>query len=76
MNLFLNVKLNGSLTPTMSFQTFLKSLLLLLRVGSISGWNDVMNSLMLTKDDPNSNCDDNYSIQDMPSSVDPKLVNG
>ena len=76
MNLFLNVKLTNALTPTMSFQTFFKSFILLFRIGIVYGWHDLLAALMLSKDDPGSTCLDNYSIQDLPSEIDPKTVNG
>jgi hypothetical protein len=39
MNLFMNVKLQNTLTSTVNFQTFRNSFLLLFRVGTISGSN-------------------------------------
>ncbi len=75
MNFFMNVKLQNSFTPNVNFQTFGKSFMLLFRVGTISGWNDVLEALMLSKSDPGS-CDENYDLQTLPSSVDPKTANG
>jgi hypothetical protein len=76
MNFFMNVKLQNGFTPTVNFQTFGKSFMLLFRAGTISGWNDVLEALMLTNTDPGSNCSDDYDLQSLSSRVDPKTANG
>ena len=77
MNFFMNVQLQNSLTPTVNFQTFGKSFLLLFRVGTISGWNDVLNALMLSESDPSLiKCNSTYDLQALPDSVDPATANG
>lgn len=76
MNFFMNVQLQNSLTPNSNFQTFGKTFMLLFRVGTISGWNDVLQALMLTSSDPGTKCEDHFDIQSMPLSVDPQNVNG
>lgn len=76
MSLFMNVKLQNSFTSNNNFQTFGKSFILLFRAGTISGWNEVLNALMLSNGDPGSNCTDSFDIQSYPSSYDTNLVNG
>ena len=76
MNLFMNVKLQNSLSPTSNFQTFGKSFIILFRVSTYSNWNKVLYALMLNNDDPGSNCSDSYDIQSLSLSVDPSKVNG
>lgn len=76
MNLFMNIKIQNTLTPTVNFQTFRNSFLLLFRVGTISGWNDILEALMLTSNDPGAKCDNSYDLQQLPSTVDPKTANG
>ena len=76
MNLFMNVKLQNSLTSKNNFQKFGKSFIILFRLSTFSSWQKVLFALMLTNDDPGSNCSDSYDIQSLPSSVDPRIVNG
>ena len=76
MNLFMNVKLQNSLTSTVNFQTFRNSFLLLFRIGTISGWNDILEALMLSSTDPGTGCDNYYDLQKMTSTVNPKTANG
>jgi voltage-gated cation channel len=76
MNLFMNVKLQNSLTSNNNFQTFGKSFIILFRLSTFSSWHKVLNALMLTNNDPGSNCSDTYDIQSLPFNVDPRKVNG
>ena len=76
MNLFMNVKIQNTLTPTVNFQTFRNYFLLLFRVGTISGWNDILEALMLSNTDPGSICDQNYDLQSLLPDADPKTANG
>ena len=46
----MNVKLTGALNDQMNFRTFGSSMLLLFRLTTSAGWNDVLESLMNTKD--------------------------
>ena len=68
MNVFMDVQLQNSLTPNNNFQTFGKAFIIIFRMGTISGWNDVLNALSLEKSDPGSTCQENYDIQAQPSS--------
>lgn len=74
MNFFMNIKLQNSFSQTVNFQTFGKSFLLLFRLSTGNGWDDVLSTLRLSSDD--SNCDNDYDIQSLPDSVDPQSVNG
>lgn len=76
MNVFMNVKLQNSLTSNNNFQTFGKAFVILFRAGTISGWNDVLDALMIANDDPGSSCDDSFDIQSLPLSYDPSNANG
>ena len=44
----MNVKLSGALNDQVNFQTFGNSLLLLFRLVTSAGWNDVLDPLMNT----------------------------
>uniref|UniRef100_H2ZHJ3 Sodium channel protein n=1 Tax=Ciona savignyi TaxID=51511 RepID=H2ZHJ3_CIOSA len=50
MTMFMNVKLNGALNDQVNFQTFGNSLMVLFRLVTSAGWNDVMDPLMNTRD--------------------------
>ncbi|XP_022252047.1 sodium channel protein 60E-like [Limulus polyphemus] len=56
MSLFSHVKKGGALTEYVNFETFAKSMLLLLRLTTSAGWNDVLHGLMVEPPD----CDMNY----------------
>lgn len=56
MSLFSHVKKSGALTEYVNFETFAKSMLLLLRLTTSAGWNDVLHGLMVEPPD----CDMNY----------------
>lgn len=56
MSAFGHVKREGELNDTVNFETFGTSLLLLFRLATGSGWNDIMDALMLEPPD----CDPNY----------------
>lgn len=47
MSAFGNVKRDGELNDIVNFETFATSLLLLFRLATGSGWNDIMDSLLL-----------------------------
>ena len=47
MNSFGHVKLNGSLDDTVNFQTFGSSMVLLFRLATAAGWNDVLDGLLI-----------------------------
>ena len=50
MNSFMNVKLTGALNDQVNFKTFGSSVLLLFRLLTSAGWNDVLDPLMNTRD--------------------------
>ena len=56
MSAFGNVKREGELNDIVNFETFGTSLLLLFRLSTGSGWNDIMDALLLKPPD----CDPNY----------------
>lgn len=64
MSLFGHVKLSGSLTERVNFQTFANSMVLLFRLTTSAGWNDVLEALIIQppecdqayKSLPNGNC--------------------
>ena len=56
MSAFGNVKREGELNDTVNFETFATSLLLLFRLATGSGWNDIMEALLLEPPD----CDPSY----------------
>lgn len=56
MSAFGNVKREGELNDVVNFETFGTSLLLLFRLATGSGWNDIMDALLLKPPD----CDPNY----------------
>ena len=47
MNTFGHVKLNGALDDTVNFQTFGNSMVLLFRLATAAGWNDVLDALLI-----------------------------
>ena len=55
MNSFMNVKLTGALNDQVNFKTFGSSMLLLFRLVTSAGWNDVLDPLMNTRDCTPSN---------------------
>ena len=40
------------------------------------GWNDILEALMLSNTDPGTGCDNEYDLQKLPLTVDPKTANG
>ena len=56
MSAFGHVKRAGELNDTVNFETFFSSLLLLFRLATGSGWNDIMEALLLEPPD----CDPSY----------------
>ncbi|XP_015747869.1 PREDICTED: sodium channel protein 60E-like [Acropora digitifera] len=64
MSAFGHVKREGELSDTVNFETFGSALLLLFRLSTGSGWNDIMDALLLEPPDcdpsymdlPNGNC--------------------
>jgi hypothetical protein len=76
MNSYMGIKLQNGLTSNNNFQTFFKTFITLFRVGTISGWNDVLEALMFSADDPGSTCSTSFDIQSMSSSFDPSNANG
>ncbi|XP_068729717.1 sodium channel protein 1 brain-like [Montipora capricornis] len=56
MSAFGNVKREGELSDTVNFETFASALLLLFRLSTGSGWNDIMDALLLEP----PNCDPDY----------------
>ena len=56
MSLFGNVKHQGSINDMENFEDFGKSLLLLFRLATSAGWNDILDSLSVAPPD----CDPNY----------------
>jgi len=49
MTMFMHVKLAGALNDQVNFQTFGNSLMLLFRLVTSAGWNDVLAPLMNTR---------------------------
>ena len=47
MNTFGHVKLNGSLDDTVNFRTFGNSMVLLFRLATAAGWNDILDGLLI-----------------------------
>ena len=56
MSTFGHVKKQGNLDDTVNFETFGRSMMLLFRLSTGAGWNDILESLMLREPD----CDPNY----------------
>ncbi|KAK7492680.1 hypothetical protein BaRGS_00016159, partial [Batillaria attramentaria] len=56
MSSFGDVKLTGKLNDLVNFQTFYKSFLLLIRLATSAGWNDILEPLLITAPD----CDPDY----------------
>lgn len=64
MSMFAHVKHTGAVDDIVNFETFLNSILLLFRLSTSAGWNDVLEPLMIQppdcdlshKDLPNGNC--------------------
>ena len=50
MALFMNVKFDGALNDQVNFQTFGSSVMLLFRLVTAAGWNDILEPLMNTRD--------------------------
>ncbi|XP_074632379.1 sodium channel protein 1 brain-like isoform X4 [Acropora palmata] len=61
MSAFGHVKREGELSDTVNFETFGSALLLLFRLSTGSGWNDIMDALLLEP----PHCDPNY--MDLPN---------
>lgn len=55
MSSFGDVKLNGALDDITNFQTFGNSMLLLIRLATSAGWNDILDGLLV--EDPDCNPD-------------------
>ena len=56
MSFFAHVKKTGALNEVVNFETFLNSMLLIFRLMTAAGWNDVLEPLMIKPPD----CDPNY----------------
>ena len=56
MSFFAHVKKTGALNEIVNFETFLNSMLLIFRLMTAAGWNDVLDSLMIAPPD----CDPSY----------------
>ena len=56
MSFFAHVKKTGALNEIVNFETFLNSMLLIFRLMTAAGWNDVLDPLMIQPPD----CDPNY----------------
>ena len=56
MSFFAHVKKTGALNEVVNFETFLNSMLLIFRLMTAAGWNDVLEPLMIEAPD----CDPNY----------------
>lgn len=56
MSFFAHVKKTGVLNEVVNFETFLNSMLLIFRLMTAAGWNDVLEPLMIKPPD----CDPNY----------------
>ena len=77
MNTYMGIKLQNGLTSNNNnFQKFFKSFIILFRAGTISGWNEILEALMFSADDPGSTCSNSFDIQILPSSFDPSNANG
>lgn len=61
MTLFPNVRHVSALTDTVNFDTFPNSMVLLFRLSTSAGWNDVLEPLQ----DPGSGCNDSYYIDSL-----------
>lgn len=57
MSQFSRVRIQGALDDVVNFQTWTKSMLLLFRVSTSAGWNDILDALMT---DGPPDCDPNY----------------
>ena len=55
MSSFGDVKLNGALDDLTNFQTFGNSFLLLIRLATSAGWNDILDGLLISEPDCNPN---------------------
>ena len=53
MSFFANVKKTGALNDIVNFETFLNSMLLVFRLMTAAGWNDVLDPLMIEPPDCN-----------------------
>lgn len=56
MSFFAHVKKTGALNEVVNFETFLNSMVLIFRLMTAAGWNDVLEPLMIQPPD----CDPNY----------------
>ena len=56
MSFFAHVKKTGALNEVVNFETFLNSILLIFRLMTAAGWNDVLEPLLIQPPD----CDPNY----------------
>lgn len=56
MSFFAHVKKTGALNDVVNFETFLNSMVLIFRLMTAAGWNDVLEPLMIQPPD----CDPNY----------------
>ena len=50
MALFMNVKFDGALNDQVNFRTFGNSVMLLFRLVTAAGWNDILDPLMNQRD--------------------------
>lgn len=65
MSSFSNVKIHSALDDTVNFQTFGNSFVLLLRLSTSAGWNDILEPLLVQPPD----CDPDYIIRSDGSKV-------
>ncbi|XP_014771226.1 sodium channel protein 1 brain [Octopus bimaculoides] len=70
MSSFGQIKLSGALNDQVNFQTFGKTFLLLVRLATSAGWNDILGPLLIQP----PNCDPNYTTTSTGEKI--KLVNG
>ncbi|KAG2466643.1 SCN60 protein, partial [Polypterus senegalus] len=56
MNLFRDLPRNGSINEIVNFETFANSMLLLFRLTTAAGWNDVLQQLLVSNVQPNIVC--------------------
>lgn len=60
MSFFMDVKLRGALNDLVNFRTFANSILLLFRLMTSAGWNDVLDPLMDETDCEGNECGKYY----------------
>lgn len=70
MSSFGQIKLSGALNDQVNFQTFGKTFLLLVRLATSAGWNDILGPLLIQP----PNCDPNYITTSTGEKI--KVVNG